>query len=221
MDAGFPTTVVAETVAGLRFELEMVEDFDRFLDDYLARTAKHLERPPYCAHLWPASRALVAWMAERPDLWLGRRVLELGCGLGLPALAAAKLGARQVVACDSHPENGVFLRRNAARNGTRVEVLTMDWNQPALRPSFDRILASDVVYEWPMVEPLLRAVGTMLAPGGRFILADPGRPALEPAVAYAESLGFASILHAEDECFVVEFTRGTATPEARSPHTPE
>lgn len=221
MATAFPTAVTTETVAGLSFELEVVADFDRFLDQYLATVRDNLDRPPYYAHLWPASRALVAWMVERPALWPGRRVLELGCGLGLPAIAAAKLGAHQVVACDSHPDNGIFLRRNAARNGVRVDVLTMDWTRPALRQPFDLILGSDLVYERPMVEPLLHGVLQMLSPSGRFVLADPGRPPLERTLEYGESLGLATTLHAEDEGFVIEFSRETASPAGRRPHTPE
>jgi predicted nicotinamide N-methyase len=201
----FPTTIVEEVVAGLRFELEMVEDFDAVLEHYVESTPDQVDRIPYYAHLWPAARALVTWMAERRQLWPGQRVLELGCGLGLPSMTAAKLGAN-VFACDFHPDNGAFLVLNAARNEAPVHVFTMDWGRPALRSRFDVILGSDLVYEKPMVEPLFRGVQTLLAPGGRFILADPGRPTFDAAVEYGESLGYTAEVHAEDDGFVVEFT---------------
>ncbi len=207
MNPAFPTVVTTETVAGLRFELEMVADFEQVLDHYVATANERVERIPYYAHLWPASRALVTWMAERPALWAGQRVLELGCGLGLPAIAAARMGARQVIACDSHPDNGIFLLRNAARNAAIVRVLTMDWGRPALRVLFDRIVGSDLVYERPMIEPLFRGVAQMLAPGGRFILADPGRPPLQQAVEHGNARGFRSELYAENDGFVIEFTK--------------
>jgi predicted nicotinamide N-methyase len=220
MASAFPTAVTNETVAGLSFKLEVVADFDQFLDRYLATVKDNLDRPPYYAHLWPASRALVTWMAERSGLWPGRRVLELGCGLGLPSITAAKLGARHVVACDSHPDNGVFLLRNASRNGVQVDVMTMDWTRPSFNQPFDLILGSDLVYERPMVEPLLHGVLQMLGPTGRFILADPGRPPLERTLEYGQSLGLATALHAEDDGFVIEFSRGTASPADRSQHSP-
>ena len=207
MNPAFPTVVTTETVAGLRFELEMVADFEQVLDHYVATANERVERIPYYAHLWPASRALVTWMAERPELWPGQRVLELGCGLGLPAITAARLGARQVIASDSHPDNGIFLLRNAARNQALVHVLTMDWGRPALRITFDRIVGSDLVYERPMIEPLFRGVAQLLAPGGRFVLADPGRPPLEQAVEHGKAQGLTATLYAEDEGFVVEFCR--------------
>ncbi|MBT7165990.1 MAG: methyltransferase domain-containing protein, partial [Victivallales bacterium] len=206
MNPAFTTAVTTETVAGLRFELEMVANFELLLEHYVATATDEQERVPYYAHLWPASRALVTWMAERPDLWPGHRVLELGCGLGLPAITAATLGARHVTGADSHPDNGTFLSRNATRNGVQVDVLTMDWGRPALRSHFDAILGSDLVYETPMIEPLFWGVVQLLAPRGRFVLADPGRPPFNAVVEHAESLGFSSEVYAEDEGFVVEFT---------------
>ena len=206
MPLPFPTRVAQETVAGLRFELETVADFEQVFDHYIRTAPTREERIPYYAHLWPAARALVAWMAERPQLWPGKRVLELGCGLGLPAIAAARMGA-QVVACDFHPDNGAFLVQNAARNGVRVEVLTMDWSRPALRGTFDLVLGSDLVYEAPMAESLFRGVAQLLATNGRFVLADPGRPTFETAVAKAADLGFRHEIHAEDDGFVVSFAR--------------
>jgi predicted nicotinamide N-methyase len=206
MGPRFATSIVEETVAGLRFELEMVADFDEVLEHYVETTPDQAERIPYYAHLWPAARALVTWMAAHPALWPGQRVLELGCGLGLPAMTAAKLGA-EVFASDFHPDNGAFLRRNAARNGVPLHVFTMDWNRPALRCRFDTILGSDLLYESAMVEPLFQGVTRLLTPTGRLILADPGRPDLERAVDYAKSLGFAADLHAEEEGFIVSFSR--------------
>jgi predicted nicotinamide N-methyase len=202
MQPRFKTTVVEETVADLRFQLEVVADFDEVLEHYAQLSDEEADNTPYYAHLWPAARALVTWMAERPDMWQGRSVLELGCGLGLPAMTAAKLGAR-VFACDFHPDNGAFLVRNAARNGAKVDVFTMDWNRPALGRRFDLVLGSDLVYEPAMIEPLLRAVSQLLKPEGTFILADPGRPHFGTAVERAEALGFTADLSAEDDGFVV------------------
>ncbi|MBT7304143.1 MAG: methyltransferase type 11, partial [Victivallales bacterium] len=95
---------------------------------------------------------------------------------------------------------------NATRNGVQVDAVTMDWGRPALRSRFDAILGSDLVYETPMIGPLFWGVVQLLAPGGRFVLADPGRPPFNAVVGYAESLGFSSEIYAEDEGFVVEFT---------------
>ncbi|HLW94678.1 MAG TPA: hypothetical protein VKS25_04810, partial [Solirubrobacteraceae bacterium] len=69
---------------------------------------------PYWAELWPSGVALARVVSEL-DL-TGMRALELGAGLGLPALAAAVRGA-DVLATDWADEAVALLRENAARNG--------------------------------------------------------------------------------------------------------
>jgi len=59
---------------------------------------------PYWAELWPSAMALARVVARRP--LTGRRVIELGCGLGLPALAAAAAGGR-VLATDWAADSGL------------------------------------------------------------------------------------------------------------------
>ena len=69
---------------------------------------------PYWAELWPSALALARVIARRP--LTGRRTIELGCGLGLPAIAAAAAGGR-VVATDWAPDAVAITARNADRNG--------------------------------------------------------------------------------------------------------
>ncbi len=82
---------------------------------------------PYWADLWPSAVALARAVAARP--LTGLRVLELGCGLGLPSLAAALAGAR-VLATDWSGDAVAFAAANAARNGLRVETQVCAWSQP-------------------------------------------------------------------------------------------
>jgi hypothetical protein len=82
---------------------------------------------PYWAELWPSGLALARHVAAR-DL-RGLRVLELGCGLGLPALAAALRGA-DVLATDWAEDAIELLRRNAERNGVLVHVARVRWSEP-------------------------------------------------------------------------------------------
>jgi predicted nicotinamide N-methyase len=81
------------------------------------------------------------------------RLLELGCGLGLPSLVAAARGAR-VTAVDWAEDAIVLLRRNAERNGLALVAEVHDWRQP-LAGTFDLAIAADVVYERRNVEPVL------------------------------------------------------------------
>src|ERR671918_1330036 len=78
---------------------------------------EHEEFLPYWAELWPSSLALARTVAARA--LRGARTLELGCGLGLPSIAAALAGGR-VLATDWSPEAVAFTERNAAGHGARL-----------------------------------------------------------------------------------------------------
>jgi len=104
---------------------------------------------PYWAELWPAATALAAALPAVAGL----RVVELGCGLGLPSLVAAARGA-DVTASDWAADAVTLLRENADRNGLVVRTEVRDWREP-WPERFDVALAADVLYERRNVEPLL------------------------------------------------------------------
>src|SRR6476660_7384040 len=91
---------------------------------------------PYWAELWPAATALASAL---PDV-AGLRVVELGCGLGVPSLVAAARGA-EVTATDWAEEAVELLRENAARNGLSLQAEVRDWREPWLE-RFDLALAA-------------------------------------------------------------------------------
>lgn len=109
----------------------------------------HDEFLPYWAELWPASIALATALPEVAGL----RVVELGCGLGVPSLVAAARGA-EVTATDWATDAVDLLRENAGRNGLELRVEVRDWREP-WPERFDLALAADVLYEQRNVEPLL------------------------------------------------------------------
>jgi predicted nicotinamide N-methyase len=123
---------------------------------------------PYWADLWPAATALAG--ALPADL-AGARVIELGCGLGVPSLLAAQRGA-DVTATDWAPEAVELLRRNAKRNGVELVAEVWDW-RVGRSDRFDLALAADVLYEERNVEPLVARLQE-LAPVALLGLA--GRP---------------------------------------------
>src|SRR4051812_5243115 len=90
---------------------------------------------PYWSVLWRSGVALAreldadeAGAGARPRA--GTRVVELGCGLALPSIAAARLGAT-VLATDADPEALELAARNAELNGVHIEAVTLDWTSPA------------------------------------------------------------------------------------------
>jgi predicted nicotinamide N-methyase len=123
---------------------------------------------PYWAELWPAAVALAEALPDRLD---GVRVIELGCGLGLPSLVAAARGA-DVVAIDWAEPAVALLRENAALNGLVLQTAAHDWRRP-WDDRFDLALAADLLYEQRNVEPVAAALRT-LAPVALLGLA--GRP---------------------------------------------
>ncbi len=139
-------------------EPEALLDEEAFADD---------EFMPYWAELWPAGLALAVALPERLD---GRRVVELGCGLGVPSLVAAARGA-EVTAIDWAAEAVELLHENAARNGLALTPERADWR--SFTGAYELALAADVLYEERNVEPLLELL-PRLAP--EVLLAEPGRP---------------------------------------------
>jgi predicted nicotinamide N-methyase len=103
---------------------------------------------PYWAELWPASLAL----CEALPAVAGLRVVELGCGLGLPSLVAASCGA-DATAVDWAEDAITLLRENAERNGLTLRAERRDWREPWYE-HFDLALAADVLYERRNVEPV-------------------------------------------------------------------
>jgi predicted nicotinamide N-methyase len=131
---------------------------------------------PYWSVLW---RSGVALARELDGLELGgKRVVELGCGLAVPSIAAARRGA-EALATDGDIDALSLVERNAAANGVHVETAAVDWADPdelVERGPFALALAADVLYERPGVAMLLELLPRLAEEAW---VADPGRPAAE------------------------------------------
>jgi predicted nicotinamide N-methyase len=101
------------------------------------------ESPAYWAMCWPAGRAMAAHLLATPDLVRGRRVLDLGAGSGVVAIAALKAGASGVLACDNDPVALEAARANAALNGLVLETVSC----VPCNARFDIALLADVLYD--------------------------------------------------------------------------
>jgi predicted nicotinamide N-methyase len=131
---------------------------------------------PYWSVLWRSGVALAQELDGEP--LAGTRVVELGCGLALPSIAAARAGAT-MLATDESREALELAARNAEANGVSIETAAVAWRAPEAllrRAPFDLVLAADVLYERANVATLL-ALLPRLAPVAW--LADPGRAAAE------------------------------------------
>jgi len=152
-------------------------DSEALIDEH---AFEHEEYLPYWAELWPSGQALARRVAVRA--LHGARTLELGCGLGLPSLAAAIAGGR-VLATDWSPQAIELLRGNAERNGIALGAERADWSEPAAlleRAPWDLVLGADLLYEQRNADLLLPLLPRLLADTSELWLADPGRPPAGP-----------------------------------------
>ncbi|NHW02101.1 class I SAM-dependent methyltransferase [Stutzerimonas degradans] len=107
-------------------------------------TRRILEDPPYWSFCWASGLVLARWLAERPQWVRGKRVLDFGAGSGVAAIAAAKAGAAEVVACDLDPLALAACRANAALNGVELRY-SQDFFAEADR--YELIIVADVLYD--------------------------------------------------------------------------
>jgi predicted nicotinamide N-methyase len=159
-------------VGSRRISITRPPDPEELLDEEAFEREEFL---PYWAELWPSAVALARAVAAREVD--GLSVVELGCGLALPSIAAALAGAR-VLATDWSPDALAYAERNARANGAELETARVAWAQPdelVGRGPFDLVLAADVLYERRNTEQLLALLPRL---ADDVLLADPGRPAL-------------------------------------------
>jgi predicted nicotinamide N-methyase len=158
-------------------------DGEALLDEgAFARCDEYL---PYWVELWPSGLALARAIHGRA--LRGARVLELGCGLALPSIAAALAGGR-VLATDWSAHAVAVAVENARRNGVELEADVASWyaaDELVAAGPWDLVLAADVLYEARNVGVLEELLPRLVGDRGEVWLADPGRAAGEDFLARA------------------------------------
>jgi len=136
--------LVAEPLPGTDLRLWLIDaaNMDRAFSP--EETGRILEEPPYWSFCWASGLVLARWLAERPEWVRGKRVLDFGAGSGVAAIAAAKAGAVEVVACDLDPLALAACQANAALNEVELRY-SPDFFGEADR--FDLIIVADVLYD--------------------------------------------------------------------------
>lgn len=172
------------------FQLERPAKSDDLIDHPAIRAAFVAdEYLPYWADLWPAARMLAKVVLAEP--WPpGLTALEVGCGLGLPGVAALARGLH-VIFSDYDATAVQFAARNARLNGfTDFATRSFDWRAPPDDLRVDVVLASDLTYEARHVEPLVALVAKVLKPGGLCLWTDQDRPPAAQLRAELDRLGW-------------------------------
>lgn len=171
LEREFDTVEEVFTIAGRELLLLRPRNADDLIteEDYVKD-----ERLPYWADIWPSSMMLAERLLEEKGA--GRALIELGCGSGLCACAAA-LSGFDVLATDYYDDALLFTELNARVNGGRaVRTRHVDWSAiPADVGRFDVVMAADVMYEPRYPAMVANALDRLVAPGGSALVADPGR----------------------------------------------
>jgi predicted nicotinamide N-methyase len=128
--------------------------------------------PPFWAFAWPGGQALARYVLDHPALVSGRSVLDIGCGSGLVAIAAAKAGAARVTASDNDPFARTAARLNARANEVSVCVVpdVLSGTHEA-----DVVLAGDVWYERDLSDLVMSFLDRAAAAGSEVLAGDIGR----------------------------------------------
>jgi predicted nicotinamide N-methyase len=187
---GVPAAAVEVDVGAVRVRLWRAAELSRFVDTEGLLRADDPPEPPYWMHLWPGAMALARLLAGAEAVHAGARLLELGCGLALPALVAARRGAA-VVATDWQRAPLEFARHSAASNGCTLHLLQTDWRAAALRGQFDVCVGADVGYDRAAEPGLVETLARVTAPGGVAWLADSVNTARDSLAAGLATAGFA------------------------------
>jgi predicted nicotinamide N-methyase len=171
-------SVKLETVSGTGDDLQLRSLLDRqqFHDPAgdAQRAGISSAQWPLFGILWPSGRVLAqAMLTFELD---GRRILEMGCGLGLASLVLHRRGA-DITASDCHPLAAAFLLENLRLNclpAMRYE--TGNWLRPNPRlGAFDLIIGSDLLYDREQPESVSQFIHSHSAAAVEVVIADPDR----------------------------------------------
>lgn len=177
LEAILPGAGLREQCVDARGELRLLllddSAANRGLDSDTARRV--MDNPLYWIFCWASGRVLADHIAANPELVRGRRVLDFGAGSGVAAIAAAKAGASEVIACDTDPLARAATAWNARRNQVSL-VSSADFDDVSGR--IDLILVADVLYDranlgW-LARFLLRADEVLVADSRVRDFAEPG-----------------------------------------------
>ena len=173
---GYRVREIEHAIGSHAYRLRVLVDTQQFADPdgHSARIGISSAQWSLFGQVWPAGR-LLAQAMHRFDIE-GKRIMELGCGIGLASLVLQRRGA-EVVATDVHPLAEVFLAYNAALNDlSALHYRQLRWHQPLpALGRFDVIIASDVLYERDHAELIAGVVERHALPIAEVLVTDPGR----------------------------------------------
>jgi predicted nicotinamide N-methyase len=181
------------------YVLEVIRDLDEAIDLICESLTQEEELDPFaedlCPYfgvLWPSAEALGEFLGTHPELVKNKKVLELGCGLGLPSLVATYLGA-DVLATDFHPDVEEYFLRNCRHSSLKCHYQRLNWRESnADHAKYDVVMGSDILYESKHPKEVAQGLIRYVTSGGIILLADPGRNHLEKFISAMQAEGVES-----------------------------
>lgn len=197
------------------FVVEAIRDLDEAIDMLCESLSADEQQDPFAPDLcpyfgifWHASEALGMYLFDHPEVVKGKTVLELGSGLGFPSLVAAHLGG-DVLTTDFHPLVEEYFQRNCLHSQVTAKYQRLNWRENS-HGKYDVVMGSDVLYEGKHPGEVSQAVLKFVKPGGKVLLADPGRNYLTRFLQEMKDAGYRETVEmvstSEKVCFVYEFT---------------
>ncbi|MGR9156757.1 class I SAM-dependent methyltransferase [Rhizobium leguminosarum] len=129
---------------------------------------------PYWAYPWAGGAVLARYLLDRPEIVVGRRVLDLGAGSGLVAIAAAKAGAAAVTAVDIDANAIAAIGLNAAINGVDIIARAADIIEDP-PPEIDLLVVGDLFYDPALALRVMAFLRRCQASGIEVLIGDPER----------------------------------------------
>jgi predicted nicotinamide N-methyase len=129
---------------------------------------------PYWAYHWGGGLALARHILSHPEIVAGRMVLDLGAGSGIVAIAAAKAGAKNVIAADIDPYAIAATGLNAAANGVPVSAFLGDLTAGS-PPEVDVVLVGDLFYDADLAKRVIAFLDRCLGSKVEVLVGDPWR----------------------------------------------
>lgn len=132
-----------------------------------------VQPPPFWAHAWPGGLALARVVLDAPGLVRGKRVLDFASGCGVSAIAAARAGAKEVLATEVDPFALASVEENAALNQVTVRVSGED--VIGKDDGWDTVLVGDVFYQSELSRRVMAWLQQLHHRGAEIRIGDPGR----------------------------------------------
>jgi predicted nicotinamide N-methyase len=168
---------------------------------------------PFWARVWPSAKALCNYLENNLDLVQGKRVVELGAGLGLPSLVSAKF-AEHVLCTDCCREAVEIVSQSAAVNQLlNTKCCCYDWHTDEVLPDFDVLLLSDINYDPSSFERLYHLISHYWETGKTIVIATPtrlmGKPFVEQLLPFCRETTSIDIVHCgiSTEIFILLLTK--------------